>query len=145
MWPGSQGGRTPTYHRENVVLRTIVPSKVTRESGEPITVSLATSLGSMATHELPDTRVAQPLSFSLTTPQDTPSSQLCFLKDTTGRYYCTKKHTAAVGEELLGHMHVAWMWDCVRVFRISSKVPLRGSVQKALPGRPPMILLCIHT
>lgn len=118
---------------------------MTRESGEPITVSLATSLGRMATHELPDTQAAQPLSFALTTPQNTPSSQQRFLKDTTGCYHHTEKHTAAVDEELLGHMHVAWIWDYVCGFRISSKVLLRGSVQKALPGRPPMNLPCVHT
>lgn len=123
VWPGSQGGRTPTLSEKNVVLRTVLPSKVTRESGESITVSLATSLGRTATHEPPDTRAAQPLCFLTHN-----SSRHPFIP---ARYHLTEKHTTAVGEEPPGHRHVAWIWDCVCDFRISSKTPLRGSVQES--------------
>ena len=57
------GRKNTCLSERNVVLRTSLPSKVTRESDELITVSLATSLGCTATHELPDMWAAQPLFF----------------------------------------------------------------------------------
>lgn len=126
VWPGSQGGKKPTLSEKNVVLRTILPSKVTRKavSQSPFPLPLASAARQLMNSQ---TRGRpSPSAFSLTTPQDTPSSQLAITSPKSIQLLWARSH------RVTGMRHGSGTESVILEF------PLRrhsGALsRKALPG-----------